>query len=249
MAIASQLPLDYDVTIVGEHLPGDPMNHEYTSQWAGAIWLGVHDNSPREQRMQLDGLAALWKLSGRHPESSARKIMMREIQDYGSVEDVWYKDAVPKFRIMSESELPKGAKWGAEYQTLVITPPTFIAWLRTRLESKGVVFKRLIVRSLADLKDMGHDVLINATAWGSVSLQDVQERRLVTVKQQNIRIRKAGYDRLYIRRGQNGEYYSTAFARGDGTIYIGGIRKFGVKNYTVNEDDRKTVRPSFLLHY
>ncbi|KIY02259.1 uncharacterized protein Z520_02397 [Fonsecaea multimorphosa CBS 102226] len=241
MAIASQLPLDYDVTIVGEHLPGDPMNHEYTSQWAGAIWLGVHDNSLRERKLQLDGLAALWKLSGRYPESSARKIMMREVQDYGSVDDVWYKDTVPQFRVMSGDELPQGAKWGVEYQTIVITPPTFIAWLRGRLESRGVVFKRLIVRSLADLKDMGHDVLINATAYGSVALEDVRETRMVTVKQQNIRIRMPGYNRLYIRRGQQGEYYSTAFGRGDGTIYIGGIRKLGVKNYTVNEEDRKLI--------
>jgi hypothetical protein len=241
MAIASQLPRDYDVTIVGEHLPGDAMNHEYTSQWAGAIWLGVHDNSPREQKLQLDGLAALWKVSGRHPESSARKVVMREIQDYGSVDDVWYRHTVPDFRVLAETELPKGAKWGVEYQTIVITPPTFIAWLRGRLESKGVVFKRLVVRSLADLKDMGHDVLVNATAWGSVGLQDVQEKRLVTVKQQNIRIRMPGYNKLYIRRGDMGEYYSTAFGRGDGTIYIGGIRKQGVKNYTVDEEDRKLV--------
>lgn len=247
MTIASQLPIDYEITIVGKHLPGDDMHLDYTSQWAGAIWLGVHDCSPREQAMQLDALAALWRIAGTDPESSARRITMHETMDYGSVEDVWYRSKVPNFRMISPSELPKGAKWGMQWDTVVITPPIFLRWLQIKLEKRGVVFKRLEVRSLADLKDLGHEVLINASGWGSSQLLDVQEKRLVPIKQQNIRVRKSGYNRLFIRRGDNGNYYSTAFSRADGTIYIGGVKTVGVRDFKVNEDARRTVRETICL--
>lgn len=241
MAIASQLPKDCDITIVGKHLPGDDLDPEYVSQWAGAIWLGVHNSSVRERQMQLDGLAALWSIAGKSPESSIRRITISEIMDYGSVDDMWYSKYVPNFRMVPEEELPKGAKFGVEWETVVLTPTVFLPWMRNRLEQRGVDFKRLVVRSLNDLKEMGHDVLVNATCFGSADLSDVRETRLVPVKQQNIRIRKPGYDKLYIRRGSNGEYYSTAFSRADGTIYIGGIKTYGVRDFTVNEDYRKTV--------
>lgn len=255
MAIASQLPTEHEITIVGKHLPGDDMDPEYTSQWAGAIWLGVHDSSPRERQMQLDGLSALWSIAASHPESSARRITMREVMDYGSIEDVWYRDHVHGFRTMSQSELPEGAKFGMEWETVVITPMVFLPFLRARLEQRGVVFKRLTVRSLADLKGLGHDILVNASGIGSAELQDVRELKIIPMKQQNIRIKKPGYDRLYIRRGKNGEYYSTAFSRADGTIYIGGIKSPGVRDFSVNEDHRKIVRllpakriPSLIYH-
>ncbi|KAK5202849.1 hypothetical protein LTR96_011231 [Exophiala xenobiotica] len=224
MAIASQLPTEHEITIVGKNLPGDDMDPEYTSQWAGAIWLGDHDSGLRERQMQLDGLSALWSIAGSHPESSARRITMREVMDYGSVEDVWYRDYVPGFRLMSRSELPKGAKFGMEWQTVVITPTTFLPFLRERLEARGVVFKRMIVRSLADLKGLAHHILVNASGGGSTELQDVLDSKIVPMKQQNIRIRQSGYDRL-----------------ADGTIYIGGIKTPGFGDFAVNEDHRKII--------
>lgn len=241
MAVASQLPIEHEITIVGKHLPGDDMSPEYTSQWAGAIWLGVHDSSEREQKMQLDALSALWTIAGEFPESSARRITMHEVMDYGSLEDIWYRSKVPNFRQMAKSELPRGAKFGLAWDTVVITPMVFLPWLRQRLEKRGVVFKRLVVRSLADLKNLKHDVLVNASGSGAVGLQDVAETRIVPIKQQNLRIKKSGYDRLFIRRGDNGNYYSTAFSRADGTVYIGGIKTLGASDFSVNEEHRKIV--------
>lgn len=246
MTIASQLPKDAKITIVGEYLPGDEMTPGYPSQWAGAIWLGTHNATPREQVMQLGGLAHLWKIAERYPESSVRKITMNEVMDYGSVEDVWYRKHVMDFRMIPQEELPKGANYGMRYTTLVITPPVFIAWLRRRLEDYGVIFKRLHVKSLKDLEGMGHDVLINASGWGSTKLEDVRDEKLVPMKQQNIRIRNPGYNRLYIRRGLN-NYYSTAFARHDGSIYIGGVKTEGLNNFEVNHDHRAEVSVTFAI--
>ncbi|KAJ5040127.1 hypothetical protein NUH16_009928 [Penicillium rubens] len=240
MGIASQLPKNTEITILGDFLPGDAMDQRYVSQWAGAIWLGVHDSTPWEQGMQLNSFSELWRIAERHPESGIRQIEMTEIMDIGDPAKVWYQGKVPGFRFLSPSELPKGAKFGMAFQTLVITPPTFLSWFRQHLEKQGVRFQRTYVKSLRDLRGMGHDVLINATGFGAMKLLDVEEKRITPVRQQNIRLRKDGYNRCYIRRGPDG-YYSTAFARGDGTIYMGGIKSLGDTDFASYEDQRKEI--------
>jgi glycine/D-amino acid oxidase-like deaminating enzyme len=87
---------------------------------------------------------------------------------------------------------------------------------------------------------MGHDVLVNATGFGAMRLLDVGETKITAIRQQNLRIRKHGYNRLYIRRGAGG-YYSTAFARDDGTIYIGGIKSEGDERTKADVEQRKVV--------
>lgn len=72
MSIASQLPKGHEVTIVARDLPGDPDSFTWTSPWAGAIWLGMDDSPPREQKMQLEAFAHMWKLAMDHPESSVK---------------------------------------------------------------------------------------------------------------------------------------------------------------------------------
>jgi D-amino-acid oxidase len=62
MAIASQLPKDYDVTIFARDLPGDPDSLQWASPWAGAIWMPVHGSGPKDQMIQLDALAYLTQL-------------------------------------------------------------------------------------------------------------------------------------------------------------------------------------------
>ncbi|KAK5048698.1 hypothetical protein LTR84_005790 [Exophiala bonariae] len=240
LAIASQLPKEADITIYGKFLPGDEMDKEYVSQWAGAIWLGVHATSAREQKYQMDSYSTLWQIAGLHPESSARRIEITEIQDIGVPEQVWYRDHVVGFRYLSKSELPKGAKFGMKWQTVVISPPTFINWFRGHLENQGVKFKRLHVKALRDLEGLGHDVLINASGFGSTLLEDVRESAIIPVRQQNIRLRKEGYNKLFIRRGEN-NYYSTAFGRDDGSIYIGGVKKENVREWTASAEDRKLI--------
>ncbi|KAL3480891.1 nucleotide-binding domain-containing protein [Aspergillus californicus] len=240
MGIASQLPKGANITILGEFLPGDPMDQRYVSQWAGAIWLGVHDSTPREQEMQLKSFSELWRIAQRHPESGIRQVTMTEIMDIGEPAQVWYQNQVPGFRFLSPSELPPRAKFGMSFHTVVITPPVFLIWFRRRLEAQGVKFERTYVKSLRDLQGLGHDVLVNATGFGAMILLDVQEKRITPIRQQNIRLRQDGYNRCYIRRGPDG-YYSTAFARGDGTIYMGGIKTVGDDDFTAYEDQRNKI--------
>ncbi|KAK2773160.1 hypothetical protein FQN52_004706 [Onygenales sp. PD_12] len=240
MTIASQLPRDYEVTIVGELQAGDYHTKEWASPYAGAVWVGAHASSPREQKMQLEGFAGLWRLAGAHPESSVRRIEMTEIMDHGSKDQVWYAHKLPDFRFLSDEELPAGAKYGMKYKTLVITPQTFLVWMKKRLEERGVQFLRMKANALSDLKDMGHDILINATGFGAEELKDVKEQHITPWRLQCVVAKANGYDRLFIRRGPNG-YYSTAFSRLDGTVYVGGVLEPNVKDLEVNEDYRAQI--------
>lgn len=115
LSIASQLPSTYQINILGQQLPGDPFDNEYTSQWAGACWVGVSMSSPRDQRLQLESFAVLWRLAKVHPESGLRRSKMSEIFENGAREDIWYSSKVPGFGWLEDDELPATARFGMEY--------------------------------------------------------------------------------------------------------------------------------------
>ncbi|KAF9891233.1 hypothetical protein FE257_004797 [Aspergillus nanangensis] len=240
MTIASQLPTDYQITIIGNVLPGDPLTTEWASPWAGACWVGVHGSNAREQQLQLDSLAGLWKLAKEHPDDSGLRISkMTEILEYGSPEDIWYRTKVPGFRLLRPSELPAQAAFGVTYSTVCISPPVFLPWIRARLEARGVKFQRDNVESLQELGYLNQDVLINATGARSKDLVDVAEKSLVPYRLQSLLI-KFDYDECYIYRGNNG-YYFNMFGRPDGTTYIGGIKELGNPDRTVYDQDRRVI--------
>ncbi|KAB2575893.1 D-amino-acid oxidase [Lasiodiplodia theobromae] len=223
MSIASQLPKGHEVTIVARDLPGDPDSFTWTSPWAGAIWLGMDDSPPREQKMQLEAFAHMWKLAMAHPESSVKRIEIHDLLDFKKPEDMWYHGKMPGFRVMSKDELPEGVAHGISYHSWVLTPPVFLPWLRSQLEGAGVTFKRVNVRSLADLSGMGHDILINATGWGARFLSDVADENVEQVRGQTVLV-KTDYDKIWTRRGKD---YTYVIPRGDGTAVLGGIKQFG----------------------
>ncbi|KAF9634794.1 hypothetical protein BFW01_g5689 [Lasiodiplodia theobromae] len=242
MTTALTLPHDHDITIVASHLPcGDDLHTKaWASPHAAAVWVGVHASSPREQRMQLDGFAGLWRLACTHPESSARRIRMTEIMDRGAKDDVWYAGKLPGFRFLAADELPAGALYGMEYETVTVLPRVFLGWMYERLRERGVRFVRTRVRALGELSGMGHDVLVNAAGLGVERLKDVREMDFTPQHLQVVIAEAPGYDRLFIRRGENG-YYSTAFARMDGTAYVGGVLTEGRRELKLSEEDRSRI--------
>ena len=237
MAIAASLPKNYDITIIARDLPGDPESRGWASPWAGAIWLGMADSSPAEQKMQLDSLASWWQLAAQHPESSVKRVEMHDVMDHIPLEKVWYRNKVPQFRLMTKEELPHDAKFGVSYGSIILTPTAFLPWMRNRLEAAGVKFQRGVVRSLADLKGMGHDVLINASGDGPKHLTDVQDQNVVYVRGQTV-LAKTKYPVAWIRRGDDYTYH---LARGDGTAVLGGIKEPGETDTTVSEDTKRDV--------
>lgn len=244
MTIASQLPAHYSIRILGSFLPGDPLDKDWASPWAGACWVGQHVSSPEDQKLQLEALAVLWKLAEAYPDSGLRISKMTEILEYGSPDDIWYKSKVPKFRFLEKSEMPPNAKFGMTYNTICISPPVFLSWMRARLEARGVRFERTKVESLDELKGIKHDVLVNATGAQAMNLKDVADSDLVPYRLQSILV-KMDYNECYIYRGNNG-YYFNMFGRGDGTTYIGGVKLLGSEDRSVYEIERRAVSLLFI---
>lgn len=243
MAIASQLSRKYDVTIMARNLPGDPESYEWASPWAGAIWLGMADSNPAEQEMQLDSLAVLLKLARTNPESSVRQIEMLDLMDHNDMSQVWYKNKVPNFRVLRKEEMPEDAPFGVAYEATILSPMTFLPWLRRKLEASGVKFERVAVTSLEALSGMDHDILINATGAGPLHLTDVQDKNVEEVRGQTVLV-KSKYDKLFVRRGKD---YTYAMSRGDGTAILGGDKRYNNTDTTVDDDLRDNVRRTSML--
>ena len=237
MAIAATLPKHYEITLIARNLPGDPDSQDWASPWAGAVWMGMADSSSDDQKMQLEAFAYWWRLALRHPESSVRRIQMLDLMDFIPLEKVWYRYKMPGFRLLTKEEMPTDAPFGVTYGSVVVTPMTFLPWLRERLEKNGVRFLRANVTSLGQLKDMGHDVLINATGIGARYLEDVMDQKVIEVRGQTVLV-KSDFDKIWIRRGKD---YTYCLPRLDGTAILGGIKQFGQTEKKVDETLRKDV--------
>lgn len=239
MAIASQLPTDHNITIVAKHLPGDPEDLDFASNWAGACWVGVPDSSPHDRKLQLDSYAGLWKVASEHPDSGLRISDVTEIMEHGSPDSIWFQSKIPGFRFLTQRELPAAATWGMTYKSVIISPPVFLKWMRARLEARGVEFKRMMIRGLDDLKGLGHHVLVNASGASSKHLLGVSDSTLVHCRLQSIVMEKK-WDQGFIYRGRDG-YYFNIFGRPDGTCYVGGFKDYSDDDRTVYDSQRQTA--------
>lgn len=85
----------------------------------------------------------------------------------------------------------------------------------------GVQFKRQALESLSDVRNLGHDVLINATGFGSLFLNDVRDTNIEMIRGQTILV-KSDYNKLFMR--DTGDTYTYVIPRLDGTVVLGGSR-------------------------
>ena len=77
------------------------------------------------------------------------------------------------------------------------------------------------LKSLSDACQLGHDVLVNATGFGSLKLRDVQDQGLEMIRGQTVVV-KSNYDKLFMH--DTGETYTYVIPRLDGTVVLGGTR-------------------------
>lgn len=245
MAVASQLPRDYQVRIVGHRLPGDEPTQDWASPWACAGWVAL-GGTRREQKMQLRALKHWLKLAKDHPESSVRRVRLTEVYDVGgqAADHLWYRDSVPGFELLDAaavaSEYGGDANSGARYDSVVLTPRIFLPWLRSQLEQSGVSFERICkVAALSDLKYLGHDVLVNASGSESLVLTDVRDDK-ATTDRTYITVVKSAYQEAFVRRSLG--QYTYVFSRGDGTVAVGGISEPVCEAIKSMEEVRSGVR-------
>ncbi|KAJ5514605.1 hypothetical protein N7463_004157 [Penicillium fimorum] len=246
LAIAAQLSRHHEVTIIARNIPGDDPSIEWASPWAGANFIAGFCSTPRERMMQRNTFAELWRLAIRFPESSVKTLPMENIFDDERIaDDFWYSDYVPNFRFLPKDQLPKGAKVGITYTTVVLNPNIFLPWLKQNLESTGVKFKRMNLSSLADARHIGHDILVNATGSGPKYLDDLKDDNMELLKGQ-IMIIKSDYKKSFMR--DDGKDYTYVIPRLDGTVVLGGIRDPDVLDTTVKIEVDKDVSYVTPIH-
>ncbi|KAI1264862.1 nucleotide-binding domain-containing protein [Xylariaceae sp. FL1019] len=227
MTIASQLPRDYEITIVARDLPGDDPSQDWASPWACAGWVAL-GGSPLEEQMQLDALAFCRKLATSHPESSVKLNKLTDVYNVGAsaVSDLWYRERVPDFKVLDASHFAlKGEEAqpavAVRYLSFALTPTIFLPWLRKRLADSGVVFKRIdTVKSIAELEHFDHDVLINASGVASSTLEDINDEQVITDRTY-VTVVRSKYQEAFVRRCAT--EYTYIFGRHDGTAVLGGI--------------------------
>jgi hypothetical protein len=90
-------------------------------------------------------------------------------------------NASTQYRVIPPSELPPDsrARIALAYTSLVLTPPTYIEWLASRLRARGVTFVRGTADSLAQVQagtfGPAPDVIVNATGVGARTLGGVED--------------------------------------------------------------------------
>lgn len=78
------------------------------------------------------------------------------------------------------------------------------------------------LNSLSGACSLGHDVLVSATGFGSLTLADVLDEDVDMIRGQTLVV-KSDYNKLFMR--DSGDTYTYAIPRLDGNVVLGGVRQ------------------------
>ncbi|OAX44934.1 nucleotide-binding domain-containing protein [Rhizopogon vinicolor AM-OR11-026] len=184
----------FDITIIARDIPGDWGSQAWASPFAGANWspmlLGATDERVRKwEQITFD---RLWEMI---PSGLVKRLpskIFTEIDD--TLANPWWKDLVRDFSLLLESEIPAPYKIGVGFNTVSVNPLEYLPWLRSELESRGVVFRRQYVGSLDEVEPFvgKNGILVNATSLGSRSLIGVEDTSLYPIRGQSIVVQNSG---------------------------------------------------------
>ncbi|KAJ8593248.1 FAD dependent oxidoreductase [Rhizopogon salebrosus TDB-379] len=184
----------FDITIVARDMPGDWGSQGWASPFAGANWSPMPPDATNERVRKWERITfdKLWEMI---PSGLVKRLpskIFREIDD--TLTNPWWKDLVRDFSLLSESEIPVPYKVGVAFDTVSINPLEYLPWLRSELESRGVIFHRQYVGSLDEVKPFvgNNGILVNATSLGSRSLIGVEDTALYPIRGQSIIVQNNG---------------------------------------------------------
>ena len=257
LTIAYQLSTtrpDVSVTVVAKSFPDAP-DIDYTSQYAGANWRSVCANTDTDMiQYERSTLLYLRDFATRHPElvrvckavdyfdprqPDAHDARIVRKTDAGGGEVPWFADICDGFRVLGDDELPAGAEFAVEFNTVTINAPKYVHWLFEQCQKNGVKFERRTVSSLSELNDQsgsgGEGVLINASGLAARELvpdPDVYATRGQTVLVENTTDLRDTLSRV------GSDYLSYLIPRpGDGSgLIVGGCQQPHNEDYNVDHD-------------
>ncbi|EZF74575.1 hypothetical protein H105_03772 [Trichophyton soudanense CBS 452.61] len=237
------------VTVAAKHMPGD-YDIEYCSMWAGANFLPTGAEGSAHARWETNTWPVLEDLAQNHPEAGIhfqKSVVINRKKDANSSTglwfkellrpDPWYKDIVPGFTLTPDSDLPEGVDNQAEFTSVCMNAPIYLAWLVSQCCKNGVVFKRATFKHLSEAAKVHSsgqkpDVIVNCTGLGSLKLGGVEDTKMYPARGQVVVVRNdpgAMYSLSGCDDGDDEACYVMMRAAGGGTI-LGG-------SYQVNSWD------------
>lgn len=171
--------------------------------------------------MQRNCFRFYWDFAHKDPSSGVKTYPMTEYFDDETTEDMfWYKDLMPKFRVLRASELMPGLKLGTTYTSLAINPLIFLPWIKDKLVAKGVKFIRKEVQSFGEARTLTKSkIIVNASGVGARVLAG--DEAVLPIRGQTMFV-KTDFSELFMLEGS--EYTYVIPRPGSGGVIMGGIK-------------------------
>ncbi|EMC91718.1 hypothetical protein BAUCODRAFT_302218 [Baudoinia panamericana UAMH 10762] len=196
----------YNVTVIAKHMPGD-YDIEYASPWAGANYLPVAQRGTPSETYERNTWPELARLASELPEAGVHfqdTVIYRRAKDVGTPTgdwfaelikaDAWFKEVVPNFRALSQSELPAGVDGGTSFTSVCINTALYLPWLASQCLKHGVVVRRAILSHILEAANLHHsgkraDLIVNCTGLSSLRLGGVEDTTLYPARGQIVLVR------------------------------------------------------------
>lgn len=233
-----------NVTIVAKYIPGDK-SIEYTSPFAGAHWrtMAPNDNSLL-QKFDTVSYNIFMKMAGEQGIDKQSGIMLAQSDDFfdndtlPEVTNPWHKDVVYNFEFLPTTGLPKGAKVGHRYTTVLINSPVYLQWLMKEFKKLGGKIIQHALTHIDEITGFAQDqkkiAVINCTGLGAKFLGGVNDDALFPTRGQTVIV-----DAPYIKRTLTHLHADGSITyvipRSDGTLILGGTATKGDYNAFVDE--------------
>jgi D-amino-acid oxidase len=146
----------------------------------------------------------------------------------------WFKDVVPDFRVLPNSEVPEGADSATAFTSVCINTAVYLPYLVSQCLKNGAVFKRGVLSHISDAAFMHHsgtkaDLIVNCTGLLASKLGGVMDKSVIPVRGQIVVVRNDPGVMLTISGTDDGDdevCYIMQRAAGGGTV-IGGTYQKG----------------------
>ncbi|EXJ88181.1 D-aspartate oxidase [Capronia coronata CBS 617.96] len=216
----------FEVTLVGEYLPGD-QNILYASAWAGAAWHAAGGLTNDHKYLEAVTHRHLVKLAREEPDAGVCIVHSREYleEQPGENSAKWGKTIYSNFRELEAGEYPANFACGWAYDCPVVDPNKHLPYLKAKIMALGGSFIRRKVSSLKELYALfpASRIFINASGWGSKLLEDVADQACFPERGQNVFYETPNSGTMYFR---NGKEYTYVIPRPmSGGIILGGIKQ------------------------
>ncbi|GAD94097.1 D-amino-acid oxidase [Paecilomyces variotii No. 5] len=248
-----------NVTVVAKYMPGD-YDIEYCSPWAGANYLPVGAQGSAHAEYEKKTWPVLQDLVKNHPEAGIHfqdTVVYNREKDKQSAtgqwfaellkKEPWYKDVVPNFRPLPADQLAPGIDNASFFTSVCINTAIYLPWLVGQCRKNGVVFKRGVIKHVADAASAHHsgkkaDLVVNCTGLSSKKLGGVMDDKLYPARGQIVIVRNdPGYmsSASGTDDGEDEAVYIMGRAAGGGTILGGSYQKH---NWDSSPDPNLAIR-------